>query len=90
MTWEKETQMKFLVVGMDSSAPDLMPIQGYFSDDEIKSCPRCGSQFKDGDEVRLVSHPFMSFGWYEQRLKHSECPEKVEADVRREEIEEPA
>ncbi len=69
--------MRFLVIGMDSCAPDLMPVQGYFDDDEMKSCPRCECRFEDHDEVRLASHPFMSFGWYEQRLEHVDCKQKA-------------
>jgi len=73
MTFAKETRMKFMVVGLDNCAPDLTPIQGYFDDDEMKSCPRCDRRFEDHDEVRLTSYPTMSFGWYEQRLEHVNC-----------------
>ena len=80
MIWERETRMKFLVVGMDSCAPDLMPVQGYFDDDEIKSCPRCDSRFENHDEVRLASHPFIDGLWYAQRLEHVDCAQKAKVE----------
>ena len=79
MSWEKQTRLRFVVIGMDSCAPGLMPIQGYFSDDEMKSCLRCERRFVNRDEVRVGSYPTMSFGWYEQRLEHTACPGEAKA-----------
>ena len=80
MSFVRETRLSFIVIGMDNCAPDLMPVQGYFSDDEMKSCTRCGQRFTERDQVRVTSYPTMSFGWYEQRLEHVDCVLKEEAE----------
>lgn len=58
-------------------APDLMPLQGYFSDDEMHQCANCDAPFAPGQTVKLVSGYFAAL-WYEPRLAHLVCPAEPE------------